>query len=231
MWSLMMIHFNVQKSFALPKGTTEMGTLWDFAKTPNREIEPDTITLPEINVVSDFDYQTKKIGYYKKGFFDVRRNLIVLESYLNAICIQFEGGPFLRKNILESIKIDAKKKDSQCMLKLYFKEVDQFGQPGRTIFSLENTIDPSESVHDLSNYQITIPKNDFYLCLEVVDESGLLKEQPNENNIEIRGSITFRVTENKYDTPIYIGSIHNVGWIEHDSNSVPRIELNVKGFN
>ncbi len=230
--SLMMIHFDASKSFALLNGRTEVGTLWGFDKTTNREIERDTITLPEINVVSDFDYQTKKIGYYTKNFFDIRKYSIGLVSYnINALCVRFEGGPFHRKNILESIKIDAKKKDSQCLLKLYFKEIDQLGLPGTTLYSLEVPIDPFESVIDLSNYQITVSKNDFYFCLEIIENAEMVKDDSKEDRFVRGNRLSIGATKNKYETAIFTESVHNEGWIKIDSNFVPRIELIVKGVN
>ena len=214
--------------------------LYEMAKLVNHPLlhhcsikgnDGDTIILPEINVVNYFDYQTKKIGYYEKNFLDLRRNSIKLGSYYKAICIQFEGGPFLRKNILESIRIDAKKKDSQCLLRLYFKEIDKFGLPGRTLYSLEDPIDPFESVIDLSKYQITVPKNDFYLCLEIIENAEMVKDDSKEDMFVRGNRLSIGATENKYETDIFIGSIHHVGWMKSDRNLVPRIELIVKGFN
>lgn len=230
--SLMMLHFDAVKSFVVLNDRTEIGNISGLGKTTEREIKRDTITLPEVNVVSSFDYQTKKIGYYTKNFFDIRKYSIGLVSYnINALCVRFEGGPFHRKNILESIKIDAKKKDSQCLLKLYFKEIDQLGLPGTTLYSFEDPIDPFESVIDLSNYQIAVPKSDFYLCLEIIADAEILKDDSIEDMFVRGNRLSIGATKNKYETALFVKSVHNVGWIKIDSNFVPRIELIVKGVN
>jgi len=92
-----MIHINASNVFVVLSDRTEVGNLSGLDKTATRKIKRDTIKLPEINVISSFDYQTRKIGYYEKGFFDLRRKSIQLGSYYNAICIQFEGGHFTGK--------------------------------------------------------------------------------------------------------------------------------------
>jgi len=103
--------------------------------------------------------------------------------------------------------------------------------PGRTIYSFEDPIDPLESVIDLSKYQITIPKNDFYLCLEIMEDRELSDYRPSEDMFTNENRLTIGATENTYKTAIFTGSIHNVGWQKMDHNFVPRIEIIVKGFN